>query len=430
MESLIIGTVLFAIAVEFVTEFALNELNIRHVRDSWASRKIPELFRGKVADADYDRAVEYTLTKARFQRWSGVYSRALLLLVLFSGILPSLDQWTVTSVTPWTTLTEMTGLVFCFAVGAGFSLAALPVDLYSTFNIEGRFGFNRTTIGLYLSDKLKGFVLALMIGAPFLFAVLWLMRAMGQYWWLWAVGFIVLFQLLLVIIYPTFIAPWFNKFEPLKHGELRERILALAAQVGFETSGIYSMDGSKRSVHSNAYFTGLGKSKRIVLFDTLLEHMNIEQALAVLAHEMGHYKKKHIRRMLIVQAVFLFFGLYVLSVLVNFEPFFTAFGLQPSMHAALVLFSLLSGPFTFYLSPLINWLSRRHEYEADGFAAATLRTAKPMEDALINLTVKNLSNLSPHPWYSAYHYSHPSAVERIDAIRRWRSDENMEQEYS
>jgi STE24 endopeptidase len=222
----------------------------------------------------------------------------------------------------------------------------------------------------------------------------------------------------MIVIFPTFIAPWFNKFEPLEEGEFRERILALADQVGFKTSGIFSMDGSKRSAHSNAYFTGIGKAKRIVLFDTLIEQMTMEQGLAVLAHEMGHYKMKHIQRMLVVQTLFLLVGLYVLSWLIDFAPLYAAFGLAPSHHAALVLFGLLSGSFTFFLGPLMNALSRKHEYEADRFAARTLGDGKPMEEALINLTVKNLSNLTPHPWYSAYHYSHPSPVERISAIRQ------------
>ena len=299
-----------------------------------------------------------------------------------------------------------------------FFVAGLPTSLYSTFALEAKFGFNKMTLGLYITDKMKAVILALVIGVPFLFVVLWLMDGMGHYWWLWAFAFTTGFELLMIVIYPTVIAPWFNKFEPLKEGELRERILALAAQVGFKTSGIYAMDGSKRSGHSNAYFTGIGKTKRIVLFDTLIEQMTVEQGLAVLAHGMGHYKMKHIRRMLIVQSILLLAGLYVLSLLLDYPPLFVAFGLNPSHHAALVLFSLLSSPATFYLGPVMNCLSRRHEYEADRFSVQTLRDGKPMEEALVNLTVKNLANLTPHPWYSAYHYSHPTPAERIDAIRR------------
>jgi STE24 endopeptidase len=222
----------------------------------------------------------------------------------------------------------------------------------------------------------------------------------------------------MVIVFPTLIAPLFNKFEPLKEGEFKDRILAMADKVGFKTGGIFTMDGSRRSAHSNAYFTGLGKAKRIVLFDTLAEQMTTDQGVAVLAHEMGHYKMKHIRRMLVLRSLFLLAGLYVLSLLVGYPPFFQAFGFDaPSNHAALVLFSLLAGPATFYLTPLINYFSRKHEYEADLFAARAIGQSKPMEEALIKLTVDNLSNLTPHPWYSAYHYSHPTTAERIDAMR-------------
>lgn len=310
------------------------------------------------------------------------------------------------------------GIFFCFAVALSFSLFSLPTGLYSIFVIEQRFGFNRTTLRLYFLDKLKGLLVSLTIGAPFLLGVLYLMEESGRTWWLWAFLFVLAFEILMVALYPTLIAPLFNRFEPLKEGELRARILALAEKTGFKTSGIYTMDGSKRSSHSNAYFTGLGKSKRIVLFDTLLEQMTPEQGLAVLAHEIGHYKLKHIRRMLALQGIFLFAGLYILSLLIDYEPLFRAFGLAPSSHAALVLFSLLSGPFTFYLAPLMNLLSRRHEYEADRFAVKILEEPRAMEEALMNLTAKNLSNLTPHPWYSAYHYSHPSPAERIRAIRR------------
>lgn len=417
MDNVVVGIFLVLFTIEVLVEFVLNELNIRHVQKNSTARKVPDFFQGKISDAEYDQSVRYTLTKARFQRWSEIYSRIIVLLVLFGGVLPFLDQLTAANLQQQG-FAHVHGVVFCIAVATVFSLATLPLDLYSTFGIETRFGFNKTTLRLYFSDKLKGLILGLLIGAPFLFVVLWLMEATGQYWWLWAFAFITVFQLLMIVIFPGFIAPWFNKFEPLREGDLRDRILALAKQIGFETSGIFSMDGSKRSAHSNAYFTGIGKAKRIVLFDTLIEQMTIDQGLAVLAHEMGHYKMQHIRRMLVMQMLFIFIGLYILSLLLNYEPLFAAFGLQPSNHAGLVLFSLLSGAFTFYLGPLMNLLSRKHEYEADRFAAITLRSGKPMEEALINLTVKNLSNLTPHPWYSGYHYSHPTPAERIGAIRK------------
>jgi STE24 endopeptidase len=418
MEQLIVGLFLAFFTLEFIVEFGLNEVNLRYVRAFWAEKKIPDFFQQSMSTDEYEKSVQYTLAKGQFQRWAEIYGRLVVLLVLFSGLLPFLEQFSKNLAGSLFSIRHLDGLIFCFAVALVFSIASLPTDLYSTFKLEARFGFNKITWKLYLIDKLKGLLLGILIGLPFLFAVLWLMQATGSYWWIWTFFFVAGFELLMVIVYPTLIAPLFNKFEPLAEGELRNRILRLAERVGFKTNGIFSMDGSKRSAHSNAYFTGIGKAKRIVLFDTLIAQMTIDQALAVLAHEMGHYKKKHIRRMLAVQAVFLFLGLYVLSLLVDYKPLFVAFGLDgPSNAAALVLFSLLSGPATFFLMPLINLLSRKHEYEADRFAVETLRKRQPMEEALINLTVKNLSNLTPHPWYSAYHYSHPTPTERIAAIR-------------
>lgn len=418
MEDWIIWIFLIFFALEFLVELILNELNLRHVRQRRSDEQIPDYFQGKLSPREYNKSVEYTLAKARFQRWSAIYGAAVTLVILFSGVLPYFDELARQLSLRFSLGAYGRGILFCLAVGLYFTIAGLPAALYSTFVLEAKFGFNKMTPMLYLTDKLKSLVLGILIGVPFLFVILWLMQATGSFWWIWAFVFITGFQLLMVMIFPTWIAPWFNKFEPLKEGEFRDRILALAGQVGFKTRGIYSMDGSKRSAHSNAYFTGIGKSKRIVLFDTLIEQMSVDQGLAVLAHEMGHYKMKHIQRMLIVQTLLLLAGLYVLSLLLGFEPLYSAFGLTPSQHAALVLFSLLSGAATFYLGPLMNVLSRKHEYEADRFAVITLRDGKPMEEALINLTVKNLSNLTPHPWYSAYHYSHPSPAERIRAIRQ------------
>jgi STE24 endopeptidase len=418
MEQLIVALFLVFFALEFTIEFILNELNLRYVRARWAEKKIPDFFQGKISSSEYEKSIQYTLAKGRFERWMEIYGRCITLVVLFSGLLGWLDRFAGGFGQRLSLGLYGHGILFCLGVGLVFAIAGLPTGLYSTFVLETKFGFNKTTIGLYITDKIKALILGLVIGVPFLLVILWLMDAMGRFWWIWAFVFISGFQLLMIVIFPTLIAPWFNKYETLKDGELRDRILALAEQIGFKTSGIYSMDGSKRSAHSNAYFTGIGKAKRIVMFDTLIEQMTIDQGLAVLAHEMGHYKMKHIRRMLIVQTVFLFIGLYILSLLVDYPPLFSAFGLSPSNHAALVLFSLLSGPATFYLGPLMNFLSRKHEYEADCFAALTLRDGKPMEEALVNLTIKNLSNLTPHPWYSAYHYSHPTPTERIDAIRQ------------
>jgi STE24 endopeptidase len=425
MEQLVVGLFLFLFTLEFIVEFVLNELNLAYVRARRPASGIPDFMAGKMTTDDYNKSVQYTLAKGTFQRYSEVYNRALTLAVLFGGFLPFCDRWANHLAAAVPSLSYANGILFCFGVGLIFGLAALPVNLYATFVLEARFGFNKTPWRLYLTDKLKGLLLGAFIGVPFLMIVFWLMDNFGRYWWLWAFLFIAGFQFVMIIVYPILIAPWFNKFEPLKEGELRDRILALAEKVGFKTSGIFSMDGSKRSAHSNAYFTGIGKAKRIVLFDTLLEQMTIEQGLAVLAHEIGHYKMKHIRRMLVVQLVFLLIGLYLLSLLLEYRPLFSAFGLNSSSHAALVLFSLISGPATFYLGPLMNRLSRKHEYEADRFAALTLGDSKAMEEALVNLTVRNLSNLCPHPWFSAYHYSHPTTAERIDALQELRMEDDL-----
>ncbi len=418
MEQLVIVVFLALFTLEFVVEFALNELNLRYVRARPTASHIPDFIREKMTADEYDKSVRYTVAKGSLQRYSEIYDRLVILAILFSGILPLFDRTAGDWAPVLAPLPYADGIVFCIAVAAMFSLAGLPWELYATFGLEARFGFNKTTWRLYFVDKLKGLLLGAVIGLPFLMVVLWLMSDAGPHWWIWAFLFIAGFQFVMIIAYPIVIAPWFNKFEPLKEGEFRDRILALAEEVGFKTSGIFSMDGSRRSGHSNAYFTGIGKAKRIVLFDTLIEQMSLDQGLAVLAHEMGHYKMKHIQRMLVIQLIFLLVGLYLLSLLLEFPPVYAAFGLAPSSHAALVLFSLLSGPAIFYLGPLMNRLSRKHEYEADRFSVLTLGDTKPMEEALINLTVTNLSNLTPHPLYSAYHYSHPSTAERIEAIRR------------
>jgi len=419
VEQLIISFFIAFFAVEFLVEFLLNELNMGYVRGRWAEKNLPELFSGKMSSEDYHKSVDYTLAKGRFQRWDQLYEGFVTLLVLFGGVLPYLDRLSQDLDSRFPAGTQATGILFCLSTGLVLSVLGLPTDLYGTFVIEERFGFNKMTLRLYFTDKLKGLCLGVGIGVPFLFGVLWLMEATGPYWWVWAFFFVFGFQLLMIFIYPTLIAPLFNKFEPLPEGELRARILALTGRIGFQASGIHTVDGSRRSAHSNAYFTGIGKSKRIVLFDTLLEQLTVDQALAVLAHEMGHYKMKHILRMMLIQAGLLLVGLYILGLLVDYEPMFRAFGLErASSHGALILFALVSGPFTFYLDPFVNFLSRRYEYKADRFAVHTLKDGKSMEEALVNLTVKNLSNLTPHPWYSAYHYSHPTPAERIAAIQQ------------
>jgi STE24 endopeptidase len=244
------------------------------------------------------------------------------------------------------------------------------------------------------------------------------MGATGSYWWLYAFAFLATVQLLLMYLYPVFIAPLFNTFTPLEEGSLKDQIFSLAEKIGFKTSGIFIMDGSKRSSHGNAYFTGFGAIKRIVLFDTLIENLSEPQAISVLAHEMGHERKGHIKKTLVISLITTCLGFWVLSLFINYQPFYQAFGFPTkSYHAALVIFAFASSPITYFLSPLFSLLSRKHEYEADRFAIDAVGGCDDLCEALLSLSKNSLSNLTPHPWYSFFHYSHPTLTERLQAMR-------------
>ena len=417
MEYVIASLFLTFLVAELATESLLNEANLRHLERQWREGRLPELLAGRISPETHAKSVRYALARGRFARWSAVYGTALTLVVLFGGVLPWVDRLT-RGAGSFLPVSEAGGILFCLAVGGIFVVASLPLRIYATFVLEERFGFNKTDVRTFVMDRVKGTVLALVIGAPFLYGVLWLMKATGAWWWVYVFAFVFAFQGLMLVIYPTLIAPLFNRFSPVADDSLRDAIAELAQRVGLRTSGIYTMDGSKRSGHSNAYFTGLGKAKRIVLFDTLLEQLDRGQLLSVLAHEMGHYKMRHVLKGLGLSAVFTLAGLWVLSLLLDYPPMFRTFGLdEPAHHTALVIFSLISGPFTFWLAPFMNHISRRHEYEADDFAVRLLDDGKPLEEALLALTVNNLSNPTPHPWYSAYHDSHPATAERVRAIR-------------
>ena len=412
MEAIILILFLIFFSLERIVSCGLNELNLRHLLSH--KNRAPEFFRDSIDDETYHKSVAYTLDKGKMARWSLVYDTFITLWILFGGVLPWLEQWSLS----YNFNPIITGILFIFGLGVISSLLGLPFEWISLFGIEQKHGFNKMTIRLYVTDKIKGIFLTILIGVPCLYIILWFMEVSGTLWWILVFGFIMAFQLIMLIIYPLFIAPLFNKFEPLEGGEFKQAIQELSNKVEFALSGIFRMDGSKRSSHSNAYFTGFGKSRRIVLFDTLIKEMTIPQSIAVLAHEMGHYKLHHIKKMIGISSISLFLGLFFLSLIYDYLPLFKVFGLNaPTNHGALVLFSLLSGTFTFYLKPLYSALSRKHEYEADRFSVKNVGEKKSMEDALLRLTKQNLSNLTPHPWYSAFYYSHPTILERIQAIR-------------
>jgi STE24 endopeptidase len=299
-------------------------------------------------------------------------------------------------------------------------LPSLPFSWWSTFKLEEKFGFNKSTLSLWISDQVKGFVLSIIIGVPLIAALIWIVNQMGDFWWVWAFVFFWLFQVVMLVLYPMFILPLFNKLEPLEAGELKDRLLALGDRCGFKSKTIYVMDGSKRSGHSNAFFTGFGDFRRIVLYDTLIEQMEIEELEAVLAHEIGHYKCGHIPKRLCFSAFSTFLLFAILGWLMQATWIFEAL-LFPSEMAntfipAFLIISLFGGLFTFWFSPLDSLWSRKHEYEADAFASEAMGGPNSLKRALRKLYKENLSNLIPHPIYSSFYYSHPTLVEREGSL--------------
>jgi STE24 endopeptidase len=305
------------------------------------------------------------------------------------------------------------------------AVPAIPLEWWSTFRLEARFGFNKSTLGLWVSDKLKGALVSVLLGFPLLWLLLALVGWAGPLWWVGGFAAVMGFQLLMVVLYPILIMPLFNKLTPLPAGALRDELMALADRAGFRARTIEVIDGSKRSGHSNAFFTGFGRFRRIVLYDTLIEQLTPGELAAVLAHEIGHYKRGHIPRMLAVSAVFMAAGFWAVDWLMRSPWFLGGFGFEADAGAApaLLLLALLGGMAIFWLSPLLNALSRCHEYEADSFASQHAGGVAPLVGALRKLAEKNLSNLTPHPWYSTFHYSHPTLLEReralvADSLRR------------
>ncbi|MDH4248181.1 MAG: M48 family metallopeptidase [Deltaproteobacteria bacterium] len=406
----IVLTFLCFFLTQHLVEGGLLVLNLRYGAHKGA--EVPEALTGRVTPVTAARSLAYTQARGRLAFAQGLYGGVLTLAVLFSGALPALDAL----LTGWGLEGGHRFTAFLAILAAGLSLAHLPFSLVSTFGIEARFGFNRVTPALWLLDRVKGLLLAAVLGLPLLYAAHGFMAFTGPQWWLWLFGFLTAFQVLLAWLFPTVIAPLFNRYTPLPQGELKTRLEALAARASFRTRGLYVMDASRRSGHSNAYFTGFFRP-RIVLFDTLVNQTPVEEALAVLAHEIGHFRMRHIHKRMAAGLASTLVMLWVLSLLIDWTPLYQAFGFgAPSFHAALALASLVGGSFTFFLDPLQAWLSRRHEYQADAYAAAL--TGQPMHlgQALVRLGDENLSNLHPHPWFSAWYYSHPTLVERLGRL--------------
>jgi STE24 endopeptidase len=375
---------------------------------------VPAAFAATVSAADHARAADYNAARLALARRELLYDAFLLLLVTLGGGFAYLDALCgrLVAAPLWH------GVATLAALALALSAAGLPFSLYSTFGIEARFGFNRVTPALYAADLARGLAIALVLGVPLLALLLWLMAASGGAWWLYAWGVWVVFGVCISFAWPRFIAPLFNRFRALEPGPLREAVERIMARCGFAADGVFVMDSSRRSTHGNAYFTGIGRAKRIVLFDTLLERLAPEEVEAVLAHELGHFRLQHVRQRLVLSFASALAGFAVLGAAASTPACYAALGVPlPSTHAALALFALVVPVFTFPLAPLGSWWSRRHEFEADRFAARHA-DARALAAALVKLYRDNASTLTPDALYSAWHDSHPPALARIAALER------------
>jgi STE24 endopeptidase len=394
------------------THLWLSIRQIRHVRQH--QQQIPDAFAEKISLAEHQKAANYTIAKEKLGNIELIISTLLLFIWTFGGGLDSLDQW----LRHYQLNPIYTGVLFILLMGFISSLFELPLGLYHTFVLEEKFGFNRTTLITWFLDFIKQNLLGLVIGIPLIMVILWLMQTAGEFWWAYAWAVWMSFSFFMMWAYPAFIAPLFNKFSELEDHSLKQRIELLMTRCGFISKGILVMDGSKRSSHGNAYFTGLGNNKQIVFFDNLLDSLNEEEVEAVLAHELGHFKKKHIMKRLISITFLSFIGFAGLGLLMQELWFYQGLGIStPSIYAALVLFSLTLPAFTFFLSPLSAMISRKHEFEADDYAAKQA-DANKLIDALVKLYKDNANTLTPDPLHSAYYDSHPPASIRIAHLKQ------------
>ena len=375
--------------------------------------EVPAPFAGSVSADEHGKAADYTIAKVRFGRVSTVVDALVLLVLTVGGGIAFIDGlWRHTALgEPWL------GVAVIASVTIFTQLVSLPFSIWRTFRLEARFGFNRTTPALFLADLAKGLALAVVLGGPLLIATLYLMERAGRWWWLWAYGLWLAVMFLMAWAWPAFIAPLFNRFTPLADVSLKARIEALLERCGFASKGVFIVDSSRRSSHGNAYFTGIGRHKRIVFFDTLLEHLAHPEVEAVLAHELGHFRLKHVRKRLALSMLTMFLGLALLGWLARQPGFYAALGVPvPSTHAALLLFVLAVPVFTFFVTPLASLWSRRHEFEADAFASQHA-SAGELATALVKLHRDNATTLTPDPVYAAFYYSHPPPLARITRLR-------------
>ena len=408
-------TTAFAVALiaGLVLKFWLASRQMRHVAN--CRNVVPVAYAHSVSQAAHRKAADYTITKTRFGLLELAVGAAILLGWTLLGGLALLNHELMERIGPG--MLQQVALLLAFALIGG--VIELPLAWYTTFVIEERFGFNKTTLRLWVTDLLKSAAVGAMIGIPLVSVILWLMGAAGPYWWVWAWSTWMAFHLLLLMIYPSFIAPLFNRFKPLEDENLRTRVTALMQRCGFSARGLFVMDGSRRSAHANAYFTGFGASKRLVFYDTLLAKLSPAEVDAVLAHELGHFKHRHVIKRIVALFAISLCGFALLGWLSSRAWFYMALGVQPNMVAgapndalALLLFLLVAPVFTLFLSPWMAHFSRQHEFEADRYAVQQTSGAD-LASALLKLYEDNASTLTPDPVYVRFYYSHPPATERL-----------------
>ena len=406
-----------ALVLSLAVKLWLTTRQMRHVAAH--RHTVPAAFADGVSLATHQHAADYTLAKGRFGLLASAFGSLLLLGWTLLGGLDALNIAVRNAVQPSLgNMAYQLTLLLAFALIGG--LLDLPFEIYSTFRIEAQFGFNRNTWPLYVADTAKGLLLGALIGLPLAALVLWIMGVAGPLWWLWAWGAWTAFQLLMLLAYPTLIAPLFNKFEPLADEALKARVQALMQRCGFAAKGLFVMDGSRRSAHGNAYFTGLGATKRVVFFDTLLAKLSAPEVEAVLAHELGHFKHRHITQRMLMMFLASLAGLALLGWLTRQTGFYQGLGAQPNLQApndalALLLFMIALPVFGFFVSPLMAQLSRKHEFQADAYASAQA-SATDLASALLKLHKDNAATLTPDPLYVRFYYSHPPASERLAAL--------------
>ena len=407
-------TLIFILAViaTIGTQLWLSIRQSKHVAEHRPA--VPSEFSESITLEEHQKAADYTQAKGGFGRKELIISSVLLLIWTLGGGLQWLDTlWDSAGLSE---LYKGTAVIISFMLIS--SLIDIPASLYRSFVIEEKFGFNKLTIKTFVVDLIKGSLLSIIIGVPLIMLILWLMNTAGSLWWVYAWLAITAFSIIMMWAYPKFIAPIFNKFTPLEEGEVLDRITTLLERNGFNSNGVFMMDGSRRSSHGNAYFTGFGKTKRIVFFDTILKQLTPTQIEAVLAHELGHFKHKHVQKGMLVSMSMTLVAFAVLAYLMQQPWFYTQLGVEnQTTHIALLLFLLVSPVFTFFIGPIMSWWSRKHEFEADAFAAKE-SSAKELISALVGLYKKNAGTLTPDPVYSAFYDSHPPASIRIAHLRR------------